>query len=140
MAEAVVVPRNFRLLEELEKGEKGIGDGTVSYGMDDPDDVLMRSWRGTIIGPPNTVHDCRIYSLKIYCSEEYPDKPPTVRFVSRVSMGCVNKNNGEVDAKFPVLGQWNRTYTMETILSELRRDMASATNRKLPQPAEGSEF
>lgn len=86
-----------------------------SYGMDNADDLLMRHWTGTIIGPPNvgaglgwrlasdtlqlspaapatlllllpytlcnlcpmlpqTVHDGRIYTLKIYCDEQYPDR------------------------------------------------------------------
>jgi len=38
-------------MEELEKGEKGIGDGTCSYGLSDGDDIMMSNWNGTILGP-----------------------------------------------------------------------------------------
>jgi len=36
----------------LEKGEKGFGDGNVSYGLVSSDDILLSDWNGTIIGPP----------------------------------------------------------------------------------------
>ena len=52
------VPRNFRLLEELEKGEKGLGAEACSYGLEDAEDLLMSNWNGTILGPPLWVfHD-----------------------------------------------------------------------------------
>ncbi|ONM54066.1 Ubiquitin-conjugating enzyme E2 variant 1C [Zea mays] len=150
----VVVPRNFRLLEELERGEKGIGDGTVSYGMDDADDIYMRSWTGTIIGPHNfmsscinlfsylkTVHEGRIYQLKLFCDKDYPEKPPSVRFHSRINLTCVNHETGVVDPKkFSVLGNWQRDYSMEYILTHLKKEMTSPQNRKLVQPPEGTFF
>eukprot|EP01018_Ginkgo_biloba_P008953 Gb_26567 [translate_table: standard] len=137
----VVVPRNFRLLEELERGEKGFGDGTVSYGMDDGDDIYMRSWTGTIIGPHNSVHDGRIYQLKLFCDKDYPNKPPSVRFLSRINMTCVNKETGAVEQRhFPMLGNWRQEYTMEDLLMELKREMGAPHNRRLSQPPEGSTF
>ncbi|KAL7772010.1 hypothetical protein CFE70_001963 [Pyrenophora teres f. teres 0-1] len=111
------VPRNFRLLEELEKGEKGLG-------------AVLQS-----------VHENRIYSVSIHCGPDYPDTPPEIKFTSKINLPCVNPQNGKVDAsKLPCLAQWKRDFTMETILIELRRYMALPQNKKLPQPPEGTTF
>ncbi|KAF6136824.1 hypothetical protein GIB67_030109 [Kingdonia uniflora] len=50
------VPIKFRLLEELERREKGIRDGTVSYRMDNGGDIYMRSWTGIILGSKASFH------------------------------------------------------------------------------------
>ncbi|RUS30230.1 hypothetical protein BC938DRAFT_479691, partial [Jimgerdemannia flammicorona] len=81
-----------------------------SYGLADSEDITLSSWNGTIIGPGHvgvlslfmfqlwldTVHENRIYSLKLYCDENYPDAPPIVSFLSRINLPCVNQQNGKV--------------------------------------------
>ncbi|KAL2353870.1 ubiquitin-conjugating enzyme/RWD-like protein [Cryomyces antarcticus] len=134
------VPRNFRLLEELEKGERGLGAEACSYGLENGDDLLMSNWTGTILGPPHSVHENRIYSLRIHCGNQYPDVPPEVTFVSKINLPCVD-SRGRVDpSRLPCLVQWRREFTMETILIELRRFMALPQHKKLPQPPEGTNY
>lgn len=101
----------------------------------------MTFWNGTILGPPNSSHENRIYSLTLKCDNSYPEKPPQVKFISKINLPCVDKSNGVVDpAKFKTLGSWKRSYSMEVVLLELRKEMANGPNRKLTQPAEGSTF
>lgn len=47
-----------------------------------------------------TVHEGRIYQLKLFCDTDYPDKPPTVRFQTRINMTCVNQETGMVLTDF----------------------------------------
>ena len=83
--ETIIVPRNFVLLEELEKAEKGLTDMTVSYGLVESDDITLTHWQCTILGPMGTGVENRIVSLLITCGPDYPDKPPTVQFQSKVN-------------------------------------------------------
>jgi ubiquitin-protein ligase len=42
--------------------------------------------------------------------------------------------------KFGPLANWQREYSMEDILTQLKKEMASPHNRKLVQPPEGTYF
>ncbi|KAF4711070.1 Ubiquitin-conjugating enzyme E2 variant 2, partial [Perkinsus olseni] len=97
---AVIVPRNFRLLDELEKGQKGECASGCTFGLEIPDDITLTHWNGTIFGPPGTAFENRIYSLTLECGPEYPDKAPTVKFNTKININCADPKNGHVNSRW----------------------------------------
>eukprot|EP01066_Platyproteum_vivax_P001012 Platyproteum_vivax@DN11147_c0_g1_i1.p1 len=140
VSEQVIVPRSFRLLDELEKGQKGMVVEGVSWGLEQPDDITLSTWSGTIFGLPGTGFENRIYTLRINCSDDYPDQPPEVRFMTKINMTCVDSSGSVVSKNLPVFRNWNRNHTLESVLLALRHEMASPANRRLPQPPEGDMY
>ncbi|XP_029657641.1 ubiquitin-conjugating enzyme variant MMS2-like [Octopus sinensis] len=99
------VPRNFKLLDELELSEKGFGDGTISWGLCDSSDTTLTHWNGIIMGPfkvfptywtPKSAYEDNTYSLAIECGSKYPQKPPLVKFRTKINLKCVRMETGEV--------------------------------------------
>lgn len=113
-----------------------------SYGLDDEadgtidNDIEMTYWQGTIIGPPHSVHENRIYSVKITCGPQYPDVPPAISFIHRINLArnVVDSQSGRVNlAQLSVdkLHPWNRAYDMERCLKALRTSVITLFNHFL---------
>ena len=133
----------FKLLKELEKGEKG-GAGLppyLSYGLADADeDEDMRAWTGTILGPAGTTLDMRVLELAIECGRAYPERPPEMRFKTKVNLPFV-KGDGTVDLKTLGVAQaWKRNNSIEDALNAVYHAMMRPECRRAPQPAEGTRY
>ena len=51
-------------------------------------DENLYVWAGTVFGPDDTPWEGGIYSMRLTFTEQYPDKPPRVRFTSEMVRGC----------------------------------------------------
>jgi ubiquitin-conjugating enzyme E2 variant len=136
---AVEVPRNFRLLEELEAGEKGQDlPPNVSFGLLDASDATLSTWVGSIMGVPNTSFDGLMVSVRIFCGDQYPKVPPTVTFMTRVNLPFVDGSGRIILNQFPLLTNWNPKTRILEILLEILNLMQR--NGSLPQPPEGLTY
>jgi len=66
------LPRNFRLMEELDNSSKYKG---ISYGLQNPDDIDFIYWYGTFITA--TGH---VINFNFICDETYPFSSPIFYF------------------------------------------------------------
>ncbi|PIK50478.1 putative ubiquitin-conjugating enzyme E2 variant 2-like isoform X2 [Apostichopus japonicus] len=137
---AAVKPRSFKLLEELEEGEKTSDDSTISWGLVRDDDDTLTYWQATVIGPSGSPFDGRIFALSITCGPKYPREPPVVRFMNRINMVGVGQD-GLLDRKhFSFFKSWKPTSSMKDLLRSIKSHMNDKENKKLPQPPENATY
>ncbi|KAL7672221.1 hypothetical protein ACOME3_007115 [Neoechinorhynchus agilis] len=136
----VVVPRSFKLLDEYEDSNRGGSDGTISWGLETEDDASMTNWNGMIIGPHMTTFQGRMYSLKIECGPDYPNKPPMIRFVNKVNLPYVGSTGKVNPSALYSLKGWTPDKCIKDILKDIRDSMKASNIRSLEQPADGDMY
>ena len=118
------VPRNFKLLDELEEAERSIkGGADVSLGLAG-DDPSLSSWNCSIFAQAGG-GEPRMWSLSLYCDKDYPAKPPTIKFSSKVAMDCVDAK-GNVRRRRRVRGACEARARRDEPLGPLARSLAQA--------------
>merc|ERR1712154_739993 len=146
------VPRNFKLLEELENAEKGKYSDTNKYGDDcnwitlglDGDDATFTNWNATIIPYQRSHIGARIYYLKVKAGEKYPDEPPEVKFIQKVKMNVVT-SKGLIDftklSKSTSRFVWNREKCVFEVLLAIRKEMQpNAVAKACSEVPEGTKY
>lgn len=122
MTEVIIVPRSFKLLDELNLAEKGEGvppphSTFVSLGLLDGNDMSMSKWQASMFGLNGTAIQDRYYSLLLECGDNYPNTPPKIWFRTKINMPGVDQNTGLVN---PQLYPWNSKSTLANALCSIR--------------------
>ncbi|CAL9168256.1 unnamed protein product, partial [Musa hybrid cultivar] len=80
-----------------------------------PQDNNILLWNAVIFGPDDTPWDGGTFKLTLQFTEDYPNKPPTVRFVSRM----FHPNNGSICLDI-LQNQWSPIYDVAAILTSIQ--------------------
>eukprot|EP01084_Bolivina_argentea_P319696 554520_1 len=143
------VPRNFKLLDELEENEKGGYRNTSKYGYDcswamitlglDGYDDTLTYWNASVIPIPGGYIGDRIYSLKIEVGPYYPQYPPSIRFIQKVAMPCVDEKGYVLFDKMKF--KWDRNSRMFGAVLALREEMTpNDVSRACAQIPNGTKY
>ena len=83
-----------------------------------PDADNIHEWDAVIYGPPDTVWEGGIFVLKIYFSEDYPNKPPKVVFKTKMFHPNIYENG---DICLDILdNKWSPMYDTCALLISIK--------------------
>ncbi len=130
---SAIKPHRQRLLRDLNRIEKEGEDSIFAC----PDEENILQWEATILGPENSPWEGGIFKLQLVFCEDYPSKPPAVKFISRLFHPNIY-NDGRVC--LDILDKnWSPVYDTLSVLISLR-SLLSDPNENSPANVEAAQL
>ena len=79
-----------------------------------PKNDNIMEWDASIIGPDNTPYSGGIFKLEIIFTNDYPYKPPKIRFITKINHPNINEN-GSICLDI-LKDQWSPALTIDKVL------------------------
>ena len=83
-----------------------------------PDEDSLFKWNALIFGPEETIWEGGIFKLILEFSEEYPNKPPKVKFMSKMFHPNIY-NDGSICLDI-LQNMWSPVYDIASILTSIQ--------------------
>mmetsp|Transcript_30543 Transcript_30543/g.76842 ORF Transcript_30543/g.76842 Transcript_30543/m.76842 type:complete len:156 (+) Transcript_30543:69-536(+) len=105
----------LRLMSDLREMQKDAPEGASAAPMSE-DNIFL--WNATIFGPADTPWEGGIFSLRMTFCDQYPDKPPKVRFTTKVFHPNVYQD-GTLCLDI-IQNKWSPSYTVSSVLTSIQ--------------------
>ena len=122
-----------RLINDLKRLEKEETSGIFAS----PQENNIMVWEAVIFGPDDTQWEGGIFKLILEFSEEYPTKPPMVKFVSNMFHPNIY-GDGKICLDI-LTNQWSPIYDVHTILTSIQ-SLLTDPNPDSPANAEAARL
>jgi ubiquitin-conjugating enzyme E2 A len=129
----MTTPARKRLLRDFKRLQKDAPAGIQAS----PVDNNIMQWQAVIIGPDDTPWEGGTFKLLLEFNEDYPNKPPAVKFLSKLF-----HPNVYLDGKICLdilQNQWSPIYDIAAILTSIQ-SLLSDPNPASPANAEASQL
>jgi len=107
-------PARRRLMRDFKRLQTDPPTGISGSPMDS--NILM--WQAVIFGPDDTPWEGGTFNLTLEFNEEYPNKPPKVRFITKMFHPNIY-NDGQICLDI-LQNQWSPIYDISAILTSIQ--------------------
>ena len=129
----MTTPARKRLMRDFRSMQTDPPDGCNAR----PNAQNIMEWDAVLLGPSGTIWDGSVHRLKMTLTEEYPNKPPTVVFVSKVFHPNVY-DNGSICLDI-LQKAWSAIYYVRAILTSIQ-SLLPDPNPDSPANAEAAKL